>query len=115
MDPAIVLERLLVALSVLSLPAYRRLLAPDGPFARAPATALRDGSSSWWATDEASGFLQTVIGAINDAAPAGYACSCAEGDRIEIVRVDTRELDPRQFGAGVSISPAVSAVRARAH
>lgn len=114
MDPAIVLERLLVALSVLDLSAYRRLLAPEGPFARAPATALRDGASTWWGTHDAGTFLQAVIGAINDAAPAGYACSCDELDRIELVRLDTHRLDCRQFGAGVSISPAVSAVRARA-
>lgn len=114
MDPAIVLERLLVALSVLDLSAYRWLVAPDGPFATAPEGALRDGASSWWGTREADMFLQAVIGAINDAAPAGYACCCDELDRIELVRVDARESDWRQFAAAMSSAPAVSAVRERA-
>jgi hypothetical protein len=116
MEPAIVLERLLVALAVLDLSAYRRLLAPDGPFASAPPAALRDGASSWWGSDEASVFLQTVIGAINDAAPAGYACSFAEHDRIELARVfglDSRPFDVGVSAAGVSVPPSVSAVRAR--
>jgi hypothetical protein len=114
MEPAIVIERLLVALSVLSLSAYRRLLAPDGPLAKAPTTALRDGSSSWWCSHEATLFMQAVIGAINDAAPAGYVCSYSEFDRIELVRLDTEVVYGRQFSVRVSSIPAVSAVRARA-
>lgn len=113
MDPAIVLERLLVALSVLSLAAHRRLVAPDGPFARAPEAALRDGASSWWGTEEASVFLQTVIGAINDAAPLGYACSYSDGDCIELVRLDADGTDQREFDVNVSVPPKLSAVRER--
>ena len=113
LEPAIVLERLLVALSVLSLPEYRRLLAPDGPLAGAPRAALRDGSSSWWDTHDAGMFLRAVFGAINAAAPPGYACSWVERDRIELRRIDTSELDWRQLGAGVSAPPAVSVVRER--
>lgn len=113
LEPAIVLERLLVALSVLSLSEYRRLLAPDGPLACAPRGALRDGSSSWWDTHDAGRFLQAVFGAINAAAPAGYACSWVEHDRIELRRVDPWALDWRQHGAAVSVPPAVSVVRER--
>jgi hypothetical protein len=113
LEPAVVLERLLVALSVLSLSEYRRLLAPDGPLAGAPRAALRDGSSSWWDTHDAGMFLQAVFSAINAAAPAGYACSWVECDRIVLGRVDAGELDWRQLGARASAPPAVSVVRER--
>jgi hypothetical protein len=113
MDPAIVLERLLVALSVLDLAAYRRLLLPDGPFARAPEEALRDGVSSWWGTDEASRFLLSVIGAINDAAPVGYACSYGQGDCIELVQLDADGAEHAPFDVSISVPPKVSAVRER--
>jgi hypothetical protein len=115
MQPAIVLERLLIALSVLSPSAHRRLLAPDGPLASAPVSALRDESSSWWDTHDAGLLLRAVICAINDAAPAGYACSWAEFDRIELACVDAQVIDRRQFAAAMSSPPPVSAVQPRAH
>jgi hypothetical protein len=115
MQPAIVLERLLIALSVLGPSAHRRLLAPDGLLASVPASALRDESSSWWDTHDAGLLLQSVIGAINAAAPAGYACCWAELDRIELARIDAQETDRHPFVAALSNPPPVSAVQARPH
>lgn len=111
--PAIVLARLLDALSVLSPPEHRRLTAPGGLQASIPPAALRDASSTWWSTNEASALLEGVIAAINSAAPEGYACCCSGPDRLELVPLAERQLVSESLAPEPSFPPSASTVRAR--
>jgi hypothetical protein len=58
-------------------------------------------------------FLQSVIGAINAAAPVGFACSYADLDRIELARIDADGIEHRGADVRVPVPPSVSAVRER--
>ena len=108
--PTVVLARLLDALGILDPEMHRQVTGPDGEYAAIPAEALRDESNAWWETEKANAFLQRVFGAINDAAPEGFACICSADNRLELARleeestVEESRSDP---------APRVSALRTR--
>jgi hypothetical protein len=98
MNPAIVLPRLLDALAVLNPRAHRALVAPDGAYASIPAEVLHDASNPWWDTVMANRVLQSMLGALNAAAPVGFCCVYSDGDRFELARYDEprRQREPAQ-------------------
>lgn len=88
MNPAIVLGRLLDALSVMNPGAHRALLAPGGAFASIPPEMLGDGSNPWWETAEATDVMDVIVAALNASAPVGFCCVYSDGDRLELARYD---------------------------
>jgi hypothetical protein len=98
MNPAIVLGRLLEALSVLDPCAHRALVAPGGAYACIPPAMLCDALNPWWESDEATRSMDLIVAALNASAPVGFCCVFSEGDRLELARYDeprrARELAP---------------------
>lgn len=103
------LTRLLSALATLDPEAHRALTAADGKPASIPEEALQDASSAWWSTDQAEAVLLGVFGALNAAAPEGFACVLS-GDRVELVRLAIPEEAAESLS---SPPPYVSALRER--
>jgi hypothetical protein len=105
-SPTMVLDRLLDALRILAPDTHRVITEPGGEYASVPPEALRDGLNPWWGTEDADSLLKLLFASINAAAPEGFACMLAEGDRIAIERIEpesTAEEDrsrpPPQFSA----------------
>lgn len=86
--PTVVLTRLLDALAILDPEVHRGMEGPEGVCAAIPPDALGDELNAWWSSEEANAVLQRVFGAINDAAPDGFACMYSVGDRLELARID---------------------------
>lgn len=86
-DPTVVLTRLLDALAILDPEVHRVMTGPEGECAAIPPEALRDESSAWWDTEKADVLLQRLLGALNAAAPEGFACLYSAGDRFELARI----------------------------
>jgi hypothetical protein len=114
MNPALVFARLLEALSILDLAKHAQLTALGGAYGSIPWYAIASESSAWWDTKEATGVISEVIGAINAAAPDGYACQLGAGDRWELALVDSPAVHEAETAESFSEPPPhVSALRMR--
>lgn len=109
-SPAVVLGRLLDALAILDPETHGVITEPGGEYACVPVEALHDEANAWWGTEAADGLLKLLFASVNAAAPEGFACLCADGDRIDLARIDP-ECSPEESR---SHPPAqISALRAR--
>lgn len=50
------------------------------PFPLPPSYALEDDESDWWNSEDASWFLESLMDALDNAAPEGYHFGVHEGD-----------------------------------
>jgi hypothetical protein len=115
MNPAVVFARLLDTLAILAPAMHGELTAPGGAYVSIPRYALAHELSPWWDSEEAAGVIKEVIGAINDAAPNGFACQLTKGERWVLTRIDdSSEHDGSNAESSDSEPPPhVSALRAR--
>jgi hypothetical protein len=114
MNPA-VFARLLDTLAILAPAMHEKFTAPGGAYVSIPWYALAHELSPWWDSEEAAGVIKEVIGAVNDAAPNGFACQLTKGERWVLTRTDgSAERDGANAEASSSEPPPhVSAIRAR--
>jgi hypothetical protein len=111
-DPALVLQRMMDALSALAPELHCKLTGAGGIYTLIPPEALTDGLSAWWETSDAETLLLSVTTALNQSAPKGFVCVWSEGDRFELVRIEANG-QPAAEARPPTAPPHSSAVRPR--
>lgn len=82
-EPAVIIERLLVALIALDPDALDALIHPESALLAVPNEAAADSAHPFWDSAQAQAILEGLYAALNRAAPAGFIFAC-EGEALRL-------------------------------
>jgi hypothetical protein len=82
-EPAVIIERLLVTLGALDPEALDAFIHPEAALLAVPNEAAADPAHAFWDSAEAQALLEGLYAALNRAAPAGFIFAC-EGEALRL-------------------------------